>query len=296
MDGRRIGLSAVLVVLSLLTGCATTPPGGRVAPAETAGEMVARHLRERYDEEHVADCGSSTRPAFLCSGILLRSTEYSPAYHSWIPNPQTASWGVSFSWLREDSNFPENFPSANGFIVLPWFYADDQPGQYVQLNVRCIYPQDAWTGEPDRCRRVCQDLGVTTAEQWLQRYTDDADQCAFGVEQGRQNTADAWTQVGKVRYARRIFRRNEVIVEAWPQDVGAKMPIEAFFYRDNCYDQQDCDAEHDLPVRLDHARADQRDFMNATGRWVPIIRWTPATSFSAKARFGYNPGDQAITH
>jgi hypothetical protein len=272
------------------------------APPEPAimedGPTVARHLKERYDETN-DDCGTPARPAFLCSGILLRATGYSVAYRSWLPNPATAPWGVSFSWLRQDSNFPDSFPSGNGFIVYPWFHADDVPGQYEQLHVRCIYPQDAWTGSPDRCLsgpaderlEVCQKEGVYTAAQWLDRFTDDKDQCAFDVAYGTEQTAHAWTQVKLVREQRRIFRRNEVVVAAWPQEVGDRMPLEAFFYRDNCFDHDDC-MEYPLMQRIVHAKRDQNDFFQHTNRWVPVIRWTPAVSATEPATFTYNPDDQ----
>lgn len=304
------------VLATMLVACAGQPATTQRAdhmyaspPPSTdeAGATVARHLQERYDER-TADCGNSVRPSFLCSGILMRSTEYSPTYHSWVPNPSTASWGVSFSWLRADSNFSENYPSGNGFIVLPWFYADDQPGRYDQLLVRCIYPQDAWTTSPDRCRTVCQSQGVTTAAQWLARFTDNADQCAFDVAQGSGATADAWNQVTLIRSnpTRPMFVRNEVIVQAWSQGVGARMPLEAFFYRDNCFvtDKRNggqriardeinaCTIPGTIDARRLDAGRDQIDFENATGIWVPVIRWTPATTMGGRATFTFNPGDQ----
>lgn len=266
-------------------------PSATPATITEDGPTVAMHLTERYEEAR-DDCGTPTRPAFLCSGILMRSTEYSLAYRSWLPNPATASWGVAFSWLRQDSNFPENFPSGNGFIVYPWFYADDVPGQYLQLNVRCIYPQDAWTEGPDRCRVVCQKQGVFSAAQWLDRFTDDRDQCAFDVSYGAEDTAHAWIQAKLVRQARGVFRRNEVVLEAWPQNVGVRMPLEAFFYRDNCYDHHDCLPPYHVAQRRTDAKLDQNDFLRTTNRWVPVIRWTPATSPAGRARFTYDPADQ----
>lgn len=303
MEARRIALCMILVALGSMAGCApeaTRPMAVQGIQAAESGPTVLEHLRKRYDEEF-DDCGSPTRPAFLCSGIMMRSTEYSPQYHSWLPNPATAGWGVSFSWLREDSNFPDNYPTGNGFIVYPWFYSDD--GNYQQLKIRCIYPRDGWTGAPDRCRTICQNLkpSVTTAKEWLDRgFNYRENQCAFGVDDSRNDSAFAWTQVKKIRYEKRIFYHNEIIIDAWPQNVGARMPVEAFFYRDNCMvdDDDDCKGDNNPPdfvqKRLENARADQRDFKNTTGRWVPIIRWTPAKSFTSNASFDYRAPDQAI--
>lgn len=289
---RYLASVALALAIAGCSGKAGGPSAKTVATMAADGPTVAAHLQERFGESR-DDCGGPTRPAFLCSGILMRSTEYSPFYRSWLPNPATASFGVAFSWLRHDgSNFPENFPSGNGFIVYPWFYADDVPGQYEQLNVRCIYPQDAWTEGPDRCRVVCQKQGVFTAAEWLERFTDDQDQCAFGVAQGTPETAHAWTQAKLVRQERRIFRRNEVVLEAWPQNIGVRMPLEAFFYRDNCYDHHDCLPPYHIAQRRTDAKLDQNDFFRTTNRWVPVIRWTPATTPAQAARFTYDPADQ----
>ncbi|MGE7136313.1 hypothetical protein ACQKIE_01625 [Luteibacter sp. NPDC031894] len=271
---------ALLLVMILVAGGAIVP-AVQASPFES-GETVARHLQKRFDET-MSDCGSPTRPAFLCSGILMRSTKYSAGYHSWIPNPASAPWGVSFSWLRQDSNFNVNYPSGNGFVIYPHFYADD--GNYELLKVRCAYANDAGTGAPDRCNStgippVCRKLGVTTAEQWVARFAGGRDQCAFEVTQGIPSTAFAWMQMVKVRQIKTFITHNEIILAAWPQTTYARMPIEAFFYRTNANG-------------LASARLDQQDFKKMAGRWVPIIRWTP-TIGSARATFTYNVADQAI--
>jgi hypothetical protein len=287
------------------------------------GWKVEEHLQKRFDET-IYDCGKDAQghphPAFLCSGILMRSTKQSSRYHAWLPNPANEAWGVSFSWLRQDSNFPENYPSANGFIVYPWFYT---PRGYAQLMVRCIYPQDAWTGGRDRCtdraklperpqapsQAICQDQGIYSDKTWLgektPKFTNDENQCAFGVEDGRQaNTAEAWQQVVDIRRRKSIFVRNEVIVKAWPQDVGTRMPVEAFFYRDNCfYTDNDCgegvkvgrlSRADSVAARRQAARLDQKDFLQVTGRWVPVVRWIPATAIGNRAIFDYRTEDQAV--
>ena len=298
-----------------------------VSPALTkdySGKKVAENLQTRFKDTRY-DCGKNKaghpHPAFLCSGILMRSTSSSPTYFSWTPSPKTAAWGVSFSWLRQDSNFPENYPSANGFIVYPWFDYPAGKG-YAQLVVRCIFPQDAWTGAPDRCatdrtipvanrpksttQKICQDQGIYSDKTWMAKFTNDEKQCAFGVEDWRQtNTAEAWQQAVDVRKKMNIFVRNEVIVTAWPKDVGARMPVEAFFYRDNCfYTDKDCGKVTPVADRLSRsdairkrigaAKSDQEAFANEANRWVPIIRWTPATEIDGPATFEYIKDDQAV--
>jgi len=298
-----------LAVLSLCDAGSMPSPDPQTM--DDPGWKVQEHLQKRFDEK-LYDCGRNEQgyqhPAFLCSGILMRSTNFSTKYHSWLPNPANAAWGVSFSWLRQDSNFSENYPSANGFIVYPWFYT---PKGYEHLMLRCAYPQDAWTGGPDRCKTagqpICQDQGVFSDGRWiLKGFGEDENQCAFGVEDSRQtNTASAWMQMVEVRQEKQFFVRNEIVVAAWPQDVGARMPVEAFFYRDNCfYTDSDCGKGADpktklsradsIVARREAARNDQKDFLKVTGRWVPVVRWTPATSMAGRAIFDYRKEDQAV--
>ena len=311
MHAQKWLFASFLAALSLCDAWSMPSPDPQVM--DDPGWKVQEHLQKRFDEKRY-DCGTADNghphPAFLCSGILLRSTRSAEGRHSWLPNPATAPWGVSFSWLRQDSNFPENYPSANGFIVYPWFYYPRGKG-YLQLMVRCIYPRDAWTGAPDRCltggKAMCQDQKVFSDKQWIVKgFNDDTNQCAFGVEDSRQtNTAEAWMQVVDIRREKSIFVRNEVIVAAWPQDVGARMPIEAFFYRDNCfYTDNDCgegvepatrmSRPDSVRARRESARNDQKDFLATTGRWVPVIRWTPASAIHARATFDYRTEDQAV--
>ncbi|URL57285.1 hypothetical protein IM816_11610 [Luteibacter flocculans] len=302
----------LLASLTLTTWDAASHAMPSPQSKDYSGQAVAENLQRRFRDKSYY-CGVAAnghkRPAFLCSGILMRSTHYSPEYDSWLPNPATAPPGVSFSWLRQDSNFPENFPSGNGFVVYPWLAYPKGKG-YVQLMVRCIYPRDAWTDKPDRCQThqtICQDQGIYSDGQWVKKgFKDDKNQCAFGVEDSRQrDTAEAWMQVVDVRRDLNIFARNEVIIAAWPQDVGEKMPVEAFFYRTNCfYTDDDCGAK--LPVaeqmspkkaetyRRAAAMNDQSRFLTKTGRWVPVILWTPATESTKPAKFTYRKEDQAV--
>lgn len=324
---------AILFLLgTCLAGCATHPATpvperasnqalssyGAVAPSATvreSGPVVLQHIQQRYGETGVGDCRPYAEAQFLCSGILMRATAFSTAYRSWLPNPATASWGISFSWLRRDSDFPENYPSGNGFIVYPQNVAD-QWGDY-HLDVACIYPRDAWTGAPRRCtthRATCQTLGITTAEQWLAKgYNDDENQCAFNVDRTRDDQNQSWNQVKIIRDQLNgmgyLFARNEVVLKEWPQDVGARMPVEAFFYRDNCFATDTrrhvrfaadtdasgkgvCNPATIAAQRAEIARKDQADFVVHTGRWVPIIRWTPTVNSTVRATFRYIESDQ----
>ncbi|WP_448097119.1 hypothetical protein [Luteibacter yeojuensis] len=277
MGMRRTSKYCVLVFLFFLCACATRPSRypETISPHED-GSTVAAHLQQRFDES-VADCGSATRPAFLCSGIMLRGTKYSTGYHSWIPNPATSAGGVSFSWLRNDSNI-YTFFLPNGFIVYPHFYADD--GNYETLSVRCGYISNASTGsKPDKCPGTCQSLGIHTAAAFQGAYPTGVG-CPFQVWEGTSDSASAWMALGEVRRLRNLTTWNEIIIAQWPQTTYASMPLEAFFII----------GANGLPG----AQLDQKDFKATAGRWVPIVRLTPGTAGNGRVLFTYSATDQAI--
>lgn len=285
MELRRLRSFAIVVILSLLAGCAslaTEQPGSRIPPTEP-GPVVAQHLQERYDQNWT-ECRPANTPAVLCSGVLMRGTAWSDKYHSWIPNPTTSAGGVSFSWLRQDSNFGKTaYP--NGFIVYPHYFADDP--YFYQLIVNCGYVINAGTGSlPDKCRTPCHRSGITTALQWLKTYPAGSYGCAFKIAPSdpAPDPARAWMQIVEVRKARGIFTWNEIMLAVWPQNTFTNMPLEAFFYTKG------------NAVALGYARNDQKDFKTTARRWVPIIRWTPPPAIHGRAIFEYVPADQAIAN
>jgi hypothetical protein len=284
---RSIERAWKLVTLSLLlAGCATQAPrqvGTQGVSPQESGPTVAQHLQDRYDQTYT-ECRPSYTPAVLCSGVLMRGTAWSTGYHSWIPNPNNAAGGISFSWLRQDSNFGLSaYP--NGFIVYPHFYSDTP--DYYHLIVNCAYVVNAGTnGLPDKCRLPCHRSGVQTAAQWLSTYPIGSYGCAFKIAPGdaAPDPDVAWMQMVGVRKARSIFTWNEIMVEQWPQNTYANMPLEAFFFIAG------------NATGLASAKLDQQDFRTTANRWVPVIRWQPATSITGRATFTYNTADQAITN
>lgn len=271
----RLAWIAMLVVLCACQGPAAT---------QRTGEAVARELQRRFDDT-ATDCGSRTAPAVDCSGILLRGGAFVEGQHSWLPRPdQTA--GISFSWLRQDANFrsPAWF---NGYIVVP--AQEARRLRLAPLVSLCIYVMNAATSseKDDRCRTRCDDptIGIDTAAQFLERYEPGSWGCPFRglARDASDDVAMAWMQPADIRKAWRYFEWNEVVVAPWDVNVGDRMPLEAFFYLRN-------EAVDGLP----DAKKDQRDFKETTGRWVPLILLTPASSIDQKATFQYVEADQAI--
>lgn len=111
-----------------------------------SGQETADLMNSNY-EKVVDNCGSPSRPAFLCSGILFRGTDPDTSYNSWDPSPASVkSGGVSFSYLRKDAKYSKlAYSYLNGFVFYPYSYAPN--GKNTNLDVMCMFPIDAATNE-----------------------------------------------------------------------------------------------------------------------------------------------------
>jgi len=298
----RIAQRIVLVVLLALTsGCVTQPavgPSPKTVRAEQAddheGYRVAEHLTKRYGETATACPERPTLPLFLCSGIILRGTDYSPAYHSWVPNPNSPKGdGVSFSYLRQDARFTRlAYGYTHGFIVYPMVY---NPGVVIDLEILCAFPIDAATDyrTSSGCGShrnyasasgPCQAQDITTAVQWVNHYRTPGVngheyQCGFTVVSGTPNAPAMFLAVLEAMRAldaESLAQQNELIIASWkntPNQIG----IEAFFYLNTS-------------GRADSMN-EQADFNRTVGVWRPVIKMDLPTATSP-ARFTYDPNDQ----
>lgn len=279
------------------------------AEREPSGPTVVKHLQDRYDATDM-DCGrppgsAPSRPAFLCSGVLLRAT-VPGNYFSWDPNPGSTKGSVSFAWLRKDATFRTIYTPryANGFIVLPGFYADDF--NYEKLSVLCVFPLDGDTDRRDsqgcgmlgtgapRSRR-CEDQGITTGAQWVTNYRTSnsySTMCSFNVSDTVADSAPRFMQMGDAMgRMNEPFQpitpgssyTNELLIATWRQGLAVTFPIEAFFYQTG------------VPGGPANARKDQGDFKKQAGRWVPVISMTMPTNRGDRVTFGYNEADQDPT-
>lgn len=254
------------------------------------------HLMNYYYSRTVEDCGTG-RPAFECSGLLIRGTENSDKFNAWNPSPASQkSGGVSMSYLRKDSEYQDlGLLKSNGFVLKPNDFIE--PGQR-ETKVLCFYPIDAWTDfrtdagcgdnsrTSNRVEQICQNANIKTAEEWLKDYrsvrSDHERQCGFEI---KDRPDDAYSFYQGIR-ARQMIKdesmetQTEVRVETWPQNLDANLPIMAFIYTD--------------AKGLAGARADQQKFFKATGKWLPVIKADLPRTSDQNARFTYNPADQSV--
>ena len=81
---------ATLVCLSLASGAALAGPG-----EDTANALNARYAKTSRN------CGSTSQPAFLCEGVIVRATA-EPKF--WVPQEKNLQSGaISVSYLRKDA-------------------------------------------------------------------------------------------------------------------------------------------------------------------------------------------------
>lgn len=267
-----------------------------MATAHTAKDITERYYNTRDD------CGGPNEPAFLCSGVLIRGTQYSQNYHSWNPSPQSIKdQGISFSYLRRDSKFSHFARNYNhGVIFYPVYHA---PKQKIDPDYLCIFPTDGATdsrsdhgcgmfpGAPNS--QPCQDLGIFSGEKWIngligfpKLFQDSYRTCGFTVRDHAKpsgGTAKAFSAAlkGMRLYGRQVKygEPNEIVVKTWGQNLGKQLPIEAFFY---------------LAGGLSGAQADQRDLWNTDHIWVPIIKIKLPQTINEEASFHYYANDQAL--
>ncbi|WP_426285428.1 hypothetical protein [Luteibacter sp. E-22] len=308
---RWIFVAAISIgVAACVSGPGSFVPIGQNAAAESrasqimgssrSGELAVAQLNEWYaDTTH--DCGSATRPAFLCSGVMLRATDTDPAFLPWDPSPNAVQkGGIAASWLRADTNFPSTV-LPNGFIFFPDY---DIPTGKIALAILCAFPLDGNTWErptlqgcgqhrTDPQSRPCHELGITTSQGWIANYNavppavhpTHSHQCGWDVREGSPATSDRFYQNILARAALSSAHWqfvDEVIVQTWPTGVGASLPIQSFFYKSG--DGQ----------ALSDARNDQQRYFNLYRIALPIIRLTLPSSPAGRAQFAYDPADQVV--
>ncbi|WP_200627571.1 Ig-like domain-containing protein [Pseudomonas sp. LAM2023] len=295
-----VGWAVALALLLSACSSQVQPPAPIPAPSGSPltvvdGPATAEALTKRYSDI-AQDCGSASRPAFLCNGVILRTTTYSPRYDAWNPSPTAVRLGaVSFSYLRQDSKFARMpWGGENGMVLYPIFAS---PPDKIDIAVLCSYPIDGWTDGRvgNRCGQYgsnptsvsCELQGITSAAQWTSLYTqqggDNTKICAFNVRDGQNYLAGpAFYQSLLAKSSgnptdKRFTEHNELVHGLWEQNIPAQLPIQAFFYT--------------TPAGLKDAWQDRLTFRHKANIDLPLIKITLPTSTAEQARFDYIAAD-----
>lgn len=262
------------------------------------GEDTVNALNSRYANT-TRDCGAPSKPAFLCSGVILRATA-TPKF--WVPQEKNISAGaISVSYLRKDAKFKTMvFRRDNGFTLFPLF-ANPRKSHY---EVLCAYPNDG--GTDNRKDRGCTDhvqtatvesncdvIGVMTGQDWIRKFPADkvlySEICSFDVRDRRDAHAgpafmasiEARNLGGETLFA----VQNELRIATWGDNPPDDPPVESTFYMA----PPSADS-----VGLENARANQIAWWTAGKRYLPLVKLDLPQTLTADAKFSYSDVDQAI--
>ena len=262
------------------------------------GAQTAEQMQNNYDATP-AHCQGNAVPAHACSGVLLRSTKPSAHYHTWHHSQNSKDkGGVSFSYLRAD--IPTTQLAADGRSGFTLFPLLQRPKGSLRYEMLCTWPTDGDSWERDKrgcgdnrqtaeTEAACHEQGVLTAEDWIAHYRETQEykrQCAFDIHRTRvPERAEAFYQSLRTKqlFAPELpFPWNEIIIGTWDEEKAASLPIQSFFHIEGSYGA------------LEQAQADQRDWHDTHGGFIPVIRIRLPSDSSERATFSYHDSDQAV--
>lgn len=310
---RNLLTSVILLSATLATAPAhaefgkfdTEQSADQVHRNTTAGQQTAQQMLQRYHDTR-PNCGVASQPAFLCTGIVLRGTRSLPANeYAYAPNAAAIKTGSSsFDYLRSDSN---NTVLTNGYTSGFIFYPVlNTPADKTRVQVLCYFPldgnsnarNDQGCGEFPQygaVSRSCTDQGINTGEQWLERFKTDVNtvgkRCSFNVRDALNNQAaqNFYQGLRAKRLANASYPNvttpGSVKLANWPMASttdARKVPLQAFFYL----------AGPSERAALDQAQNSQRQFLQISGIWVPIIRIQLPANVNDNATFAFSASDQ----
>lgn len=305
-----------LRVISLMAVIASV-----VGYANKADANITQDLTANYNKV-VKNCGSDDKPAYLCSGNLIRFTTNDHNYLPWEAPPTSyqKGIGVSFFYTRRDVNTKVVF---NGkFFGVIYYPPLIRPQGKLEAKFLCAFPIDGVTA--DRVNGCgahpaypndsipCQDQGIYTADGWYKQFTSiekedwgtnwtrATHQCGFDIKVGTANRADIFNQMLQAQKKAKVeegewdtfFNFNELIMNLWVADSkghisnAQDLPIQAFFYTTDTNGNSG----------LADARFFQQRYYDLNNHIIiPIVKITQDSSFS-KVYYVYNSADQQVSN
>lgn len=235
------------------------------------GYAVAARINARYVDTAPACPDGSAR--YNCNGVWVRGTGVGN-FRAWNNSPDSKrNNAVSFSFFAADTHVVQASGYTQGYILRASGTPANQP-----ITLRCMYPQNAGTsGHNNPCSHQgnCRSLGITTASQWNSRYNGGRNgTCAFDAGQAGFQLA---AEVRKLRF---VGAWNEAVMNVWPDNVPADLPLEAFYYRNTA-------------TAKENARRYQREYNQDTaGGYLPVLA---LDTYAANGRLvEYRPEDQYV--
>jgi hypothetical protein len=258
------------------------------ASDQVYGQVVADQLNSRYS--NVAnECAG--KPAYFCSGVLIRVTKATTNYHAWDPSPAAiSSNGVPFSYLRRDVKMAGLYRAEVSGFVFKSFDSIAKIGSY-PTPVRCSFPFDGATSRrvqscghhsffPD-AGESCLGIGVDTLAKWKEHYHSHTNrqghQCSLGPE--KEQFSIFLKARDNFNYPEDLNYPNEVVLAAWRTGIPKELPLEAFIYVES-------------PAGAVGAKFMQSDYFDQTSDYLPVIRVTITNGVFS---FSYHEADQAVS-
>ncbi|MBK5530090.1 DUF2599 domain-containing protein [Pseudomonas sp. TH06] len=327
---RRISTLALACALPLLCSALAAQP--LLDPQDTL-KRINHNYNTLKQECQEPDTGAP-RGLYYCSGVTLRMVNDGP-FNPWDYSPYAVKIGAtSYSWIRKDLS--------TRILIHPAGLILRTPTDAAALNLpvkeqgfTCIYAFDGGTGperkwygcgffdsrEPPRAAQgvmnnrnaalaygTCAEAGVTTAEQWTQKYTGlmkgpiQYGQCSFNAEKPSDwhamirvhESRPTTTNKDPFSYSAQV---NEFMLKnaTATNDGSENMKyIDAFIYNVNST-QNFATRGDQAPPKPENGLNSARNFqkkLQAQGYSVPILRLD--FTKPAEQRFSYVAADQAI--
>ncbi|WP_152645339.1 hypothetical protein [Pseudomonas sp. 10-1B] len=290
----------IACLLSLfISGCVAVPHSttSSVASLDERGSQAVTELRRWY-QSITDDCGGPDKPGYLCSGIALRTTGSSLDFLPWEPSDSQITKGsVAFSWLRQDSNFGKPFGNQNGLIMYPTQAVPE--GKVANLHMLCTFPINANTNQRptlqgcgpitgyEQTTDTCQALGITTPQQWLERYPQAGNYrvCGWDMRALEGSSAEGFQTAITARagLADDLWSiNNEVLLPVWEKGKSGTLPVHSFFY---------VEGEREA---LAKAQYDQIRYQQHHQQLIPVMRVAFPDNKAGSATFTYDAQDQAV--
>jgi len=270
------------------------------ATTASTGPQVAAELEKRYRDTR-DNCGAASKPAFLCSGLLVRGTEPSTQFDAWNPSPTSvANGGVSFTYLRSDYKVKRlAYTYDSGLIFYP--ILSTPPGKQL-IEILCFFPVDGSSNARPNggcgphpkypvASKSCEEQNpiIDSAAKWADKYRRDAttgnkyeSMCSFNVRDSANSLAAGrfleGMRGGRLVSPDAFNTPNDTKLKTWAQNIPGQLPIEAFFYT--------------KPTGLAGAQFYQRRFRDLTGVTIPIIYIPLPQTLAESASFEYKTTDQ----
>lgn len=304
---------STILLLALMAGCSSSntlekqhehSDGAAVEVGASAnavsGAQLAVELEKRYRDTR-DNCGAASKPAFLCSGLLVRGTEPSTQFDAWNPSPTSvANGGISFTYLRSDYKVKRlAYTYDSGLIFYP--ILSTPPGKQL-IEILCFFPVDGSSNARPNggcaahprypvASKSCEEQNpiIDTAAKWASKYRNDAasgnkfeSMCSFNVRDSVNNQAAGrfleGMRAGRLVSPDAFNTPNDTKLKTWAQNIPGQLPIEAFFYT--------------KPTGLAGAQLYQRRFRALTGVTIPIIYIPLPQTLEQSASFIFKATDQ----